>query len=125
MSKLDKKYFGASALVDNWKKQGDNNPVIKVEYDEDNSIKLPQYDEELDDTGNVVSVNKTSDEVVSTSFKLDVLPGVKENVAEKLAAKVMLEDLLEALGLDSSHGIRAEEKGEGEDTEVVLTIASK
>ena len=112
MSKLDKKFFGENATADNWEKS--DGAVIKVEYDEYNSITLPKHEGE-------------PEEVVSTSFKLEVLPGVKENVAEKLAAKVMLanqEDFLAALGLNSKdYTITAEE--EGEDKEVVVTIAEK
>ena len=107
MSKLDKKFFGENVTADNWNKESDNTPVIKIQYDEVNSITLPKHEDELE-------------EVISTSFNLQV-----ECTAEKLAAKVMLanqDELLAELGLNSrDYTIKAEEKEE--DKEVVVTIA--
>ena len=106
MSKLDKKFFGENATADNW--NNTDGAVIKVEYDQGNSITLPKHKDE-------------PEEVVSTSFSLDVLPDETENVAEKLAAKVMLanqEALLTELGLDTSnYKISAEEVAQYKNSE--------
>jgi hypothetical protein len=118
MSKLDKKFFGENATADNW--NDTDGAVIKVEYDEYNSITLPTHEDE-------------PEEVISTSFKLEVLPNETENVAEKLAAKVMLENkdtLLAELGLNSDdYTITAEEEnvedGQTGEKEVVVTIAEQ
>ena len=97
MSKLDKKYFGENANAANWNKGG---AVISIATDETNSITLPKHEDE-------------PEEVISTSFKLEVLPDQTENVSEKLAAKVMLENkdtLLAELGLSlEEYKITAEE----------------
>ena len=113
MSKLDKKFFGENATADNW--NNTDGAVIKVEYDQGNSITLPKHEDKTED-------------VVSTSFNLTV-----ECSEEQLAAKVMLanqEALLQELGLDTEeYTITVTEEdvegGQAGEKEVVVTIAEK